>query len=91
MVRAPGLQREGNSYFHYGGIDGRDPAVTAAPPTTRPGYGETGPYFRLVQPYQHHTNIPDEETVEQEPGRGPDLRVLRTRWWGGGFFPYTRS
>ena len=50
-----------NSHFHYGGIDGRDPVVTAALYLNNQARfsGKPGSYFRLVQPYQHHTNIPD--------------------------------
>lgn len=50
-----------NAYFHYGGIDGRDPVVTAALYLNNQArfVGKAGSYFRLVQPYQHHTNVPD--------------------------------
>lgn len=50
-----------NAHFHYGGIDGRDPVVTAALYLNNQARfsGKPGSYFRLVQPYQHHTNIPD--------------------------------
>jgi hypothetical protein len=50
-----------NAMFHYGGIDGRDPVVTAALYLNNQARfsGKPGSYFRLVQPYQHHTNIPD--------------------------------
>lgn len=50
-----------NSWFHFGGVDGRDPVVTAALYLNNQArfQGKPGTYFRLVQPYQHHTNIPD--------------------------------
>lgn len=50
-----------NSHFNYSGIDGRDPVTSCAlflnnqsRFSNRPGV-----WFRLVQPYQFHTNIPD--------------------------------
>ena len=49
------------AWFHYGGIDGRDPVVSAALHLNNQSRfsGKPGVYFRTVQCYQHHTNIPD--------------------------------
>ena len=50
-----------NSWFNYSGIDARDPVTTAALYLNNQARfsGKPGSYFRTVQPYQHHTNIPD--------------------------------
>jgi len=50
-----------NNWFNYSGLDNRDPVVSAsihfnnqARLSTKPGS-----WFRLVQPYQFHSNIPE--------------------------------
>ena len=54
-------QEKCNNWGNLSGIDGRDPIHsaqlllnTSARFTSKPGS-----YYRLVQPYQHHSNIPD--------------------------------
>ena len=54
-------QEFSNNWFNFAGIDNRDPLHSAAlflNNQSRFG-GKPAAYFRLVQPYQHHTNIPD--------------------------------
>ena len=53
-----------NSAYNFAGIDGRDPLVSASLYLNNQArWSKPGPYFRLVQPYQHHTNVPDEASV----------------------------
>lgn len=50
-----------NRLFDFSGIDNRDPIVTCSlelDGTTRFA-GKEGRYYRLVTPYQHHSNIPE--------------------------------
>jgi hypothetical protein len=59
MVRRQ-CQEQANSWFNYSGIDGRDPIVRASLSlNNQPRFNKTGPWLRLVQPYQHHNLIPD--------------------------------
>jgi hypothetical protein len=54
-------QEFSNNWFNFAGIDNRDPLHSAAlflNNQSRFG-GKPAAFFRLVQPYQHHTNIPD--------------------------------
>ena len=50
-----------NNWFNYSGIDNRDPVVSAALYLNNQSRfsSKPGAWFRLVQPYQHHSNIPD--------------------------------
>jgi hypothetical protein len=50
-----------NAWTNYSGIDGRDPLVSASLYLNNQARFASKPatYFRTVQPYQHHTNIPD--------------------------------
>jgi hypothetical protein len=50
-----------NNWFNYAGIDNRDPVVSAALYLNNQSRfsSKPGTWFRLVQPYQHHSNIPD--------------------------------
>jgi hypothetical protein len=50
-----------NNWFNYSGIDNRDPVVSAALYLNNQSRfsSKPGTWFRLVQPYQHHSNIPD--------------------------------
>lgn len=49
-----------NNWFNYSGIDGRDPIESVRLTLNSQSRFDFGAeYFRLVQPYQHHTNIPD--------------------------------
>lgn len=49
-----------NNWFNWSGIDGRDPIVSAALYLNNQSrFSKPGAWFRLVQPYQHHSNIPD--------------------------------
>mgnify|MGYP002050244551 FL=1 len=54
-------QERCNNWFNYSGIDNRDPVVTAALFLNNQARfsNKNGSWFRLVQPYQHHSNIPD--------------------------------
>lgn len=54
-------QEYSNNWFNFSGIDNKDPLFSAALfLNNQSRFGsKPGPYFRLVQPYQHHTNIPD--------------------------------
>jgi hypothetical protein len=50
-----------NNWFNWSGIDNRDPVVSASLYLNNQSrFGNhPGTWFRLVQPYQHHSNIPD--------------------------------
>lgn len=50
-----------NNWFNYSGIDNRDPVIAATLSLNNQARfsNKPGTWFRLVQPYQHHTNIPD--------------------------------
>jgi hypothetical protein len=50
-----------NSWFDYSGIDGRDPVVKACLNlNNQPRFqNKPGPWLRMVQPYQFHSNIPE--------------------------------
>jgi len=50
-----------NNWFNYSGIDNRDPVVQAGLFLNNQSRfaPKSGSWFRLVQPYQHHSNIPD--------------------------------
>lgn len=50
-----------NNWFDYSGIDGRDPVVKASLNlNNQPRFqNKPGPWLRMCQPYQFHTNIPD--------------------------------
>jgi len=54
-------QERVNNWFCYSGIDNRDPVVSAQIMlNNQPRFSaRPGSYFRLVQPYQHHTCVPD--------------------------------
>lgn len=51
----------GKNWFNYSGVDGRDPIQNAELQLNGQARFDALPasYFRTVQPYQHHTNIPD--------------------------------
>ena len=59
-VRRCCQDRAGN-HFNYSGKWGRDPIISASLKLNNQARfgGREGRYFRLVQPWQHHTNIPD--------------------------------
>ena len=57
MVRRQ-CQEQSNNWFNFSGIDGRDP-VAALSLNNQPRFNKPGPWFRMVQPYQHHNLIPD--------------------------------
>jgi len=50
-----------NGWSNFSGIDGRDPVIKAALHlNSQPRFNNRpGSWLRLVQPYQHHTNIPE--------------------------------
>lgn len=53
-------QEASNNWFNYSGIDNRDPVVHARLQlNSQSRFSGPGQWFRLVQPYQHHSNIPD--------------------------------
>jgi len=54
-------QERCNNWFNYSGIDNRDPVVTAALYLNNQSRfsNKPGTWFRMVQPYQYHSNIPD--------------------------------
>ena len=54
-------QEDMNNHFNFSGKYGRDPVLSASLRFNNQSRfaGQPGPYFRLVQPYQHHSNIPD--------------------------------
>lgn len=48
-----------NNTFNYSGVDDKDPFTQATLKINGlPRFDREASYFRLVQPYQHHTNIP---------------------------------
>lgn len=51
---------DANNHFNYSGINGLDPVESVCLKLNNlPRFSNRpGPWFRLVQPYQHHTNIP---------------------------------
>lgn len=51
-----------NNWFDYSGIDGRDPIIKACLNlNNQPRFqNKPGTYLRMVQPYQFHTNIPQQ-------------------------------
>jgi len=53
-------KEDANNYFNYSGIDGRDPIeeVSLRLNNLYRFSGREGKYYRLVQPYQHHSSIP---------------------------------
>lgn len=52
-------QAECNNTFNYSGVYGRDPITRACLRLNNlQRFDREAQYFRLVQPYQHHTNIP---------------------------------
>lgn len=60
MVRRQ-VHEKANQWFNYSGIDNRD-IVCNSSLTLNGQYrwsAKPGPYLRLVQPYQYHTNVPD--------------------------------
>ena len=49
-----------NAWFNYCGIDSRDPIQSAALfLNNQVRFSKPGSYLRLVQPFQHHSNVPD--------------------------------
>ena len=54
-------QESCNNHFNYSGIDGRDPVVSAALYLNNQARfsNRSGVFFRLVQPFQFHSNVPD--------------------------------
>lgn len=54
-------QRATNNWYNFSGIDGRDPIVEVdLKLNNQSRFGQKpGIYFRTVQPFQHHSNIPD--------------------------------
>lgn len=54
-------QEFSNNWFNFSGIDNMDPLHSAALfLNNQSRFGsKPGAYFRLIQPYQHHMNIPD--------------------------------
>lgn len=50
-----------NSHFNFSGLDGRDPVVSASLYLNNQARfaNRSGAYLRMIQPYQHHQNIPD--------------------------------
>jgi hypothetical protein len=53
-------QERCNAWFNYSGIDARDPVQSAALYlNNQVRFNKPGSYLRMVQPYQHHSNIPD--------------------------------
>jgi hypothetical protein len=55
------VNEDQNNSFNYSGIDGRDPFSNLILKfNNQPRFsGRTAQYFRLVQPYQFHSSIPD--------------------------------
>lgn len=52
-------QSRANNFFNYSGLFGKDPIIRAGLRINNlPRFDREGQYFRLVQPWQHHTNIP---------------------------------
>ena len=53
-------QDRANNWFNYSGVDNKDPVVHASLSlNNQTRFSAPGAWFRLVQPYQHHSNIPD--------------------------------
>ena len=54
-------QERCNNWGNLSGVDNRDPLVSAQLMlNSQSRWGQKGPtYFRCLQPYQHHSNIPD--------------------------------
>ena len=53
-------QEQANNWFNFSGVDNRDPVKKAVLHlNNQVRFAHPGEYFRLVQPYQHHSNIPD--------------------------------
>lgn len=54
-------QERANNWFNYSGYDNKDPVLSAALfLNNQARFGnKAGQWFRLVQPWQYHTNIPD--------------------------------
>lgn len=53
-------QEQSNNFFNYSGIENRDPVIHARLQlNNQTRFSAPGQWFRLVQPYQHHSNIPD--------------------------------
>jgi len=54
-------QEKCNNWFNYSGVDNRDPMLSASLLLNNQARMASKPavYYRLVQPYQHHSNIPD--------------------------------
>jgi hypothetical protein len=54
-------QDNANNWFNYSGIDSRDPLKDASLTLNNQQRfaPRSGPYFRLVQPWQHHSCIPE--------------------------------
>lgn len=50
-----------NNWFNFSGLAGKDPLVSATLSLNNQSRfaPKPGTWFRLVQPYQHHSNIPD--------------------------------
>jgi hypothetical protein len=59
-VRRQCMERT-NNWFNFSGIDGKDPLISAQLRLNNQSrFGEQNAvYLRLVQPYQHHSNVPD--------------------------------
>jgi len=55
------VHERSNAWFNYSGIDGRDPVIKASLMlNSQPRWNNrSGTWLRLVQPYQHHSNIPE--------------------------------
>lgn len=60
MVRRQ-CNEKANNWFNFAGIGNKDPVVSAALYLNNQARfaNKPGSWFRLVQPYQHHSNIPD--------------------------------
>jgi hypothetical protein len=54
-------QEKANEWFNWSGLDGQDPVVSAALFLNNQARfsNKPGTWFRLVQPYQFHSNIPE--------------------------------
>jgi hypothetical protein len=49
-----------NNWFNFSGVDGREPVEEATLTlNNQVRFQRSGAYLRLIQPYQHHSNIPD--------------------------------
>ena len=59
MVRRASNEKS-NRWFDYSGVDGRDPVIQASLQlNNQQRFSKRGEWFRLVQPLQHCTRIPD--------------------------------